>query len=133
MKKIISMLLIVIVVLLGGIFLLNRQSQENCFAGIDFNDISSVEIARTGESITDKDDLRKIYDKLSKIKMKRVNNDEINREDADGGYNIFVINANDKSIKISSWTDKYMTVDDQAYKTDEYISEGELSEYIKTN
>lgn len=127
------MLLIVIVVLLGGFFLLNRQSQENCFAGIDFNDISSIEIARTGESITDKDDLQKIYDKLSKIKMKKVNGDEINKEDVDGGYNIFVINTNDRSIKISSWTDKYMTVDDQAYKTDGYISEGELSEYIKTN
>lgn len=127
------MLLIVIVVLLGGIFLLNRQSQENCFAGIDFKDISSIEIARTGESITDKDDLQKIYDKLSKIKMKKVNCDEINKEDVDGGYNFFVINTNDRSIKISSWTDKYMTVDDQAYKTDEYISEGELSEYIKTN
>ena len=133
MKKIISMLLIVIVVLLGGFFLLNRQSRENCFARIDFNDISSIEIARTGESITDKDDLQKIYDKLSKIKMKKVNGDEINKEDVDGGYNIFVINTNDRSIKINSWTDKYMTVDDQAYKTDEYISEGELSEYIKTN
>lgn len=130
MKRKIILVFVIIIIVVGALLIMSNKETNN-FSKINIEDISSIELARTNECIKNKDSIKEIYNMLSEIKMEEVDMSEVNQDGIDGGYDTFLINVNDKKIRVSSWINKYMTIDGKAYITDKYVSETFLNEYLE--
>lgn len=108
----------------------DSKSGNSPFDGINASDISQIVVYPNEDNITDEENIRKIYAILTDMDLTKIEEAETVEISKEGGYSSFDIIVNDKTIKVTSNSDKYLCVDGTWYKSDRYIPLSELADLI---